>query len=48
MRSFDVLFSWRIDDNNKHMTKIDLTHVVKVLKFELINVTAKVKQIGPG
>lgn len=48
MRSFHVLFRWRIDEDNKHMTNIDLTHVVKVLKFELINVTAKVQQIGPG
>lgn len=48
MRSFNVLFRWRVDEDNKHMTKIDLTHVVKILKYEWIKVIAKVKQIGPG
>lgn len=30
------------------MTKLTLTHLVKILKFELIKVVANVKQIGPG
>lgn len=30
------------------MTKLTLTHLVKVLKFELIKIVANVKQIGPG
>lgn len=30
------------------MAKLTLTHLVKILKFELIKIVANVKQIGPG
>lgn len=46
--SLNVLFRWSVDDENKHMTTINLNHLIELGSLKLMKVNAKVKQIGPG
>jgi cholesterol 7-desaturase len=42
------ILRWSADKDNKHTATVFIKHVMKLWKFEFVEMKVKVKQIGPG
>lgn len=39
---------WSVDENNRFIAIVKLTHLFKILSFKFIEIESKIRQIGPG